>query len=46
MFCRIKPSPTPSGATTYLGVLSGFICAFHFAALGLSPKHTIYASIN
>ena len=26
--------------------LSGFVCAFNPAALGLSPKHTIYACIN
>ena len=32
----------------HLGVppqLSGFICTFHPAAWGFSPKHTIYASI-
>ena len=26
--------------------LSGFVCAFHPAALGLSPKHTVYALVN
>ena len=26
--------------------LSGFICDFHPAALGSSPKHTIYAFTN
>ena len=27
-------------------MLSGLVCAFHPAALGLSPKHTIYAFIH
>ena len=26
--------------------LSEFVCAFHRAAPGLNPKHTIYAFIN
>ena len=26
--------------------LSGFVCAFHPAALGLSPKYTIHTFIN
>ena len=26
-----------------LTLLSGFVCALHHAALGLSPKHTIYS---
>ena len=25
--------------------LSGFVCAFHHAALGSTPKHSIYAFI-
>ena len=28
-----------------VGVLSGFACTYHPAALGSSPKHTIYALI-
>ena len=27
------------------GVLSGFVCAFHPAAPGSIPKHTIYAYV-
>ena len=26
-------------------MLSGFICVYHSSALGLSPKHTIFALI-
>ena len=30
----------------YTPLLSGFVCAFHPAALGSNPKHTIYVFIN
>ena len=27
-------------------LVSGFVCAFHHATLGLNPKHIIYAFFN